>query len=155
PAVLKDAPASLERIVAIGTTSVHTKQDSAADKDRELVRGQRAAEEALAAFSTARGTGYTLFRPTLVYDGQRGKNVARMASLVRRFGVFPVAAPGKGMRQPLHADDLAGACVAALSQQGVHIYDLAGGETLSYRAMLARIFESQGRTPRVLPLPLF
>jgi nucleoside-diphosphate-sugar epimerase len=152
--VLEGAPGSLKRIVAIGTTSVYTKQGSAAAKDQELVRQQRAAEEWLAAFCGSRGVGYTLFRPTLVYDGRHDKNVARIAAIVRRFGFFPVAAPGKGLRQPLHADDLAAACVAALGQQGIHIYELAGGETLSYRAMLARIFESQGRAPRILPLPI-
>jgi nucleoside-diphosphate-sugar epimerase len=154
PKVLEGAPVSLRRIVAIGTTSVHTKAGSPSGKDQELVRQQRAAEEGLAAFCAGRGIGYTLFRPTLVYDGRRDKNIARIAALVRRFGFFPVAAPGRGLRQPLHADDLAIACVAALDQQGTHIYELGGGETLSYRAMLARIFESQGRAPRILPLPV-
>ena len=33
-------------------------------------------------------------------------------------------------------------------------YDVAGAETLTYRAMVERIFEGLGRRPRVLPLPL-
>src|SRR6185312_1554498 len=98
--VLEGAPMSLKRIVAIGTTSIYTKQDSASTKDQELVRQQRAAEEGLAAFCSERDIGYTLFRPTLVYDGHHDKNIARIASIVRRFGFFPVASPGKGLRQP-------------------------------------------------------
>ncbi len=152
--LLPQAPAALQRVVAIGTTSVYTKVESAAAKDRELVRQQRAAEEGLAAFGAARGVGYTLLRPTLVYDGRRDKNIARIAAMVRRFGFFPVAAPGHGLRQPLHADDLAAACVAALDARTSQAYELAGGETLSYRAMLERIFRSLGKSPRVLPLPL-
>jgi nucleoside-diphosphate-sugar epimerase len=152
--VLPEAPASLHRVVAIGTTSVYTKSDSSSDKDRELVRQQRAAEQTLIEFCAARGIVYTLFRPTLVYDGVRDKNVARIARIIRNLGFFPVAAPGKGLRQPLHADDLAAACVAALNARGSNAYELAGGETLTYRAMLERIFQAVGRRPRLLPLPL-
>jgi len=32
-------------------------------------------------------------------------------------------------------------------------YDLPGGETLTYRAMVVRIFEGLGRRPRILALP--
>jgi nucleoside-diphosphate-sugar epimerase len=152
--VLSGAPDSLQRVVAIGTTSVFTKSASASPKDRQLVEDQRNAEEGLVAFCAARGTAYTLFRPTLVYDGHRDKNVARIAQLMRRLHFFPVAAPGRGLRQPLHADDLAAVCVAALQSRGSHAYQLAGGETLSYRTMLERIFRSLGMSPRVLPLPL-
>lgn len=152
--VLKDAPSSLRRIVAIGTTSVYTKRESPSDRDRELVRQQRAAEEALEAFCRQRSIVYTLFRPTLVYDGQRDKNVARIARIVRRVGFFPVAAPGRGLRQPLHADDLAAMCIAALAAPVSRAYTLAGGEVLSYRTMLERIFQAAGRRPRILPLPL-
>jgi nucleoside-diphosphate-sugar epimerase len=152
--VLPGAPDSLQRVVAIGTTSVFTKSASVSPKDRQLVEDQRRAEEGLVTFCAARGAAYTLFRPTLVYDGRRDKNVARIAQLMRRLHFFPVTAPGRGLRQPLHADDLAAACVAALQSRGSRAYQLAGGETLSYRAMLERIFRSLGMRPRVLPLPL-
>ena len=152
--LLPGAPASLQRVIAIGTTSVYTKSESSSPKDRELVRQQRRAEQGLFDACAARGIAYTLFRPTLVYDGMRDKNVARIAQMVRRCGFFPVAAPGKGLRQPLHADDLAAACVAALSAKGSNSYELAGGERLTYRSMLERIFQSLGRKPRILPLPV-
>ena len=152
--VLPGAPASLRRVVAVGTTSVYTKSGSSSPKDRELVRQQRAAEQSLFEACAARDIGYTLFRPTLVYDGQRDQNIARIARIICRVGFFPLAAPGRGLRQPLHADDLAAACVAALSATGSKSYELAGGEQLSYRAMLERIFDSLGRKPRILPLPV-
>jgi nucleoside-diphosphate-sugar epimerase len=152
--VLSGAPTSLRRVVAIGTTSVYTKGDSSSVKDRQLVQQQRAAEQALQEFCAARGIVYTLFRPTLVYDGMRDKNIARIVRIIRVIGFFPVAAPGRGLRQPLHADDLAAACVAALAARESRAYELAGGEVLSYRAMLERIFEALGRQPRVLPLPV-
>jgi nucleoside-diphosphate-sugar epimerase len=153
--VLPGAPVSLKRVVAIGTTSVYTKGESSSAQDRGLVQQQRAAEQVLFDTCAARGIDYTLFRPTLVYDGRRDKNVARIARLIRSFGFFPVAAPAKGLRQPLHADDLAAACVAALSVEGSGSYELASGERLSYRAMVERIFQSLGLRPRILPLPVW
>ncbi|HEY1772215.1 MAG TPA: NAD-dependent epimerase/dehydratase family protein [Gammaproteobacteria bacterium] len=154
PRVLPGAPASLQHVIAIGTTSVYTKGDSRSVKDRELVQQQRAAEQVLTEFCASRGIVYTLFRPTLVYDGLRDKNIARITRLIQALGFFPVAAPGKGLRQPLHADDLAAACVAALDARGSQAYELGGGEVLSYRAMLERIFQALGRRPRILPLPV-
>lgn len=153
--VLPGAPASLKRVVAIGTTSVYTKGESSSPKDRLLVQQQRKAEQGLFDACAARGIAYTLFRPTLVYDGRRDKNIARIARLIRSFGFFPVAAPAKGLRQPLHADDLAAACLAALSARDSKSYELAGGEQLSYRAMIERVFQSLGRRPRILPLPVW
>ena len=152
--VLPGAPTNLRRVMAIGTTSVYTKSDSSSAKDRAMVQQQRAAEEGLAKFCASRGIAHTLFRPTMVYDGRRDKNVARIARLMRTLKFFPVAAPGKGLRQPLHADDLAAACVAALSLSVTQAYELAGGETLSYRAMLERIFQSLGQRPFILPMPV-
>mgnify|MGYP001015744493 CR=1 FL=1 len=33
-------------------------------------------------------------------------------------------------------------------------YNLSGGETLTYRQMVARIFRAMGRAPRIVPLPM-
>ena len=154
PHLLSGLPAGLGRIVATGTTSIFTKMDSSTEKDRRLVAQQRGAEDAVSEYCRQHGLVLTVLRPTLVYDGVRDKNVARIGRLVRRFGVFPVAAPGAGLRQPLHAADLAAACHAALAAKISHTYNLAGAERLAYRAMLERIFTAQGRRPRVLPLPL-
>ncbi|MEO6378029.1 MAG: epimerase, partial [Caulobacteraceae bacterium] len=68
---------------------------------------------------------------------------------------LPLSGRGEGLRQPVHADDLAaGALAAAASPATIgKSYDLPGGETLSYRAMASRLFEAQGRTPRILTMP--
>ena len=63
----------------------------------------------------------------------------------------------KGLRQPIHAEDVAGACSAALQGSDVanRAYNISGGETLTYREMVARIFTALGRRPRVLTVPLW
>ena len=153
--VLAGLPETVAAVVALGTTSVYTKVDARSQNDRRLAEQQARAEEVLRAHCGRHGLRYTLLRPTLVYDGRRDKNVTRIARFIRRLGFFPLAAPGTGLRQPLHADDLAAACHAALEQDGPSkSYNLAGGETLSYRAMLERIFRALGRRPHILPVPL-
>ena len=79
-----------------------------------------------------------------------------IATFVRRFGVFPVVWPGTGRRQPIHADDVALAMAAAASVPAAPgaLFDLPGGDTLTYREMVCRIFESSGRRPILLYLPL-
>jgi len=153
--VLPGLPESVTAIVALGTTSVFTKAEARSEPDRRLAEHQLRAEEALRNHCERRGLHYTLLRPTLVYDGRRDKNVTHIARFICRLGFFPLASPGKGLRQPLHADDLAAAVYAALEHDGPsHSYNLAGGETLSYRAMLERIFRALGRKPHILPVPL-
>ena len=151
--LLRALPASQHpAIVALGTTSVFSKAASADPREQALVRSMQEAEETLQDLARLGKLRSTLLRPTLVYDGRRDKNVTRIARLVRRFGFFPLAAPGRGLRQPLHAEDLAAACVSALDGKG-GVYNLGGGEILSYRVMLERIFAGLGRRPRILPLP--
>jgi nucleoside-diphosphate-sugar epimerase len=81
--------------------------------------------------------------------------VSRLARLARRFGAIPLAGTGAGLRQPVHAEDLARAALAVLDHPATRgrAYDLPGGETLSYRAMVERVFEGLGRRPRVIPVP--
>ena len=92
----------------------------------------------------------------MVYDPGRDGNVSAIAVFIRRFGVFPVVWPGAGRRQPIHADDVAQAMVAALNAPGARgvLFDLPGGETLTYREMVRRIFQSLDRRPVLLYLPL-
>jgi nucleoside-diphosphate-sugar epimerase len=91
----------------------------------------------------------------LVYDCNQDKNITRIANFIRRFGFFPVLGEAGGLRQPVHADDLADACVLAISRTETfnRAYNLSGGETLSYRQMVAKIFHSLGKPARFLPVP--
>ena len=55
----------------------------------------------------------------------------------------------------MHAQDLAAVALTALETPAAagRAYDLPGGETLTYRAMVERIFEGLGRRPHILALP--
>jgi nucleoside-diphosphate-sugar epimerase len=147
--------AGARRLLAVSSTSRLTKAASPVAEERAVAARLAAGEEAVMAQCGAAGAAWTLFRPTLIYAEGEDRNVSRLAALIRRFGVLPLAGRGDGLRQPVHAADLAAAVWQALDAPAAHdrIYALPGGETLSYREMARRIFEALGRRPRLIVLP--
>ena len=131
--VLRDS--GLERVVAFSTTSVLYKLGSGNAAERARILRIAAAEDDMAAYCTREGIAWTLFRPTLVYGCGRDRGIASIAGFVRRFGFFPVAGAASGLRQPVHADDLAHACVRVLDDHNswAKAYTLSGGEVLTCR----------------------
>lgn len=154
-----DASIATPRVVAFGSTSVHVKQDSGDARERDLARRLRAAEARLFDAAARRGVAATVLRPTLVYGTGRDATLTRIAGLARRWRGFVLPRTARGLRQPVHVDDLAEAAVAAFHAQAAHGrgYDLPGGETLAYADMVRRVLACQ--TPplplRRLPMPLF
>jgi nucleoside-diphosphate-sugar epimerase len=113
------------------------------------------AEAAVETWCAGHGVAWTILRPTLIYDEGHDENVSRIARLIRRFHVMPLSGDGAGLRQPVHAEDLAAGALAAAHAPATmnRAYDLVGGETVTYRLMVDRIFEGLGKTPRSLPMP--
>ena len=144
------------RLVALSTASVTYAAGSSDSAERAGSEEVRRAEEDVGRLCRERGIAWTILRPTLIYDPGRDRNVSAIAAMARRFGFVPVAWPATGRRQPIHADDVAQAMVAALDAPGAvdAILGLPGGETLTYRDMVRRIFRSLGRRPVLLYLPL-
>ena len=144
-----------QRLVAVSSTSRITKADSPVAEERAVAVRLAEGEDAVIAACTAASVAWTLLRPTLIYAEGEDRNVSRLAGLIARFGVLPLAGRGDGLRQPVHAADLAVAVLQALDAPAAsnRTYALPGGETLSYRAMAVRIFEALGRRPRLLSLP--
>jgi len=156
PLIPELAERGTERLVAFGSTSRFTKLDSTSRKERQMASRLAWAEEAMATGCAVAGIDWTLFRPTLIYGGGLDRNVSAIARFIHRFGFFPIVGRGQGSRQPVHADDLAAACLLALetgSTQG-RAYNLTGGSTLSYADMVRSIFRGLDRRERVLRVPL-
>jgi nucleoside-diphosphate-sugar epimerase len=142
------------RLVALSSTSRFTKHDSADAAERDVAQKIASAEEAVHAWRVARGVSTVILRPTLIYDGLHDKNVALIAAFIRRRGWFPVLGAASGLRQPVHVDDVAAACAAALTAGAPKAaYDLSGAETLSYRDLVGRVARAVGGNPRVVALP--
>lgn len=148
------AAAGVRRVVAVSSTSRSSKASSPDPAERAVAARLAAAEEAVTSWAGAHGVQSVILRPTLVYDGVHDRNVTTIAAFVQRWGVFPLVGSGSGLRQPLHADDLAAACVAALTAPEPRpCYDVSGGETLTYRVMVGRIFDAVGRPARFIHVP--
>lgn len=145
----------MRRLVAFSSTSIFTKGASGTDEEREVVERLSSGEKSTIEFCSAHNVAWTILRPTLIYDEGQDENVTRIAAMIRKFGVFPVCAPANGLRQPVHARDLAHAALAAATAECAHdkAYNVPGGEDLTYRAMVERIFLALGRRPAILPLP--
>ncbi|MBC6981051.1 NAD-dependent epimerase/dehydratase family protein [Caulobacter sp. 17J80-11] len=145
----------MTRLVAFSSTSRFTKERSPDPAERAVAARLADGEARVEAFCATCGVAWTVLRPTLIYAEGLDRNVSRLAGLARRFGVLPLSGHARGLRQPVHADDLAAAAVEALGREAAfgRAYDLPGGETLSYRAMAERVFAGLGRTPRILSVP--
>lgn len=146
------AAPSLQRVVAFTSTSIVTKMNSELAAERESVRQWAEAEQRLIATCTQLGVAWTVLRPTIIYDEGRDANITRLARLIVRIGFMPLAGSGAGLRQPVHAMDLAiGALAAAASPAAANkIYALPGTDTISYCEMVGRIFDGLHRTRRVV-----
>jgi nucleoside-diphosphate-sugar epimerase len=146
-----------QRVVALSSTSRFTKEDSPDPGERAVARRLAEGERRLRRWAGARRASAVILRPTLIYGYGRDRNIGEVARFIRRFGFFPVCGRASGLRQPLHAGDVARACLAALDAppSGVRNYNLSGGEVLTYRAMVSRVFEALGKRPLFLPLPLW
>ena len=112
-------------------------------------------EQALQAACAERGIALLLLRPTLIYGCGMDRNVSVLADLARRFGMIPLAGPASGLRQPVHADDLALLAVLALQTDRPldTVSAACGGSTLTYREMAGRVAALQPRPVRLPALP--
>jgi len=142
------------RLVATSSMSAESKQDSCVPADREISRQLRAGEAALIAACARHGCAWTILRPTLVYGAGLDKSLTPIAQCAARLHLFPLPA-GRGRRQPVHADDIAQAVMAALDCQASvgRILPIGGGEQLRAEQMFARVRASLSTPTIPLPLP--
>jgi nucleoside-diphosphate-sugar epimerase len=138
--IVESAP-GLRRVVAFSSSSVLSKADSADSAERASMAAMARDEAALAAACAARGLPMLLLRPTLIYGCGLDRNVSLLAACARRFGAIPLAGKAAGLRQPVHADDLAALALRALTAPAPVSLDspACGGSTLTYREMARRV----------------
>ena len=147
---------SLKRAVIFSSTSVITKLDSEVVAEREKLKNLVDAEQTIAAACERNNVAWTILRPTLIYAEGRDTNITPLSRLIRRFGFMPLVGGAPGLRQPVHAEDLATGAIAAASSPAAanKFYSLPGGETLSYREMVGRIFDGLRKPRRPVPVPV-
>lgn len=152
--VVEQCP-QLKRAVIFSTSSVFSKLESQDRREKRHMQQIVMDEAALSNTCEAQGITLSLYRPTLIYGCGIDGNVSWLAKWIRKFGFMPVAGDAAGLRQPVHADDLAAAAVATLTSQTPLALDvpLCGGSTLSFREMVEAIFHGLDKPVRILSVP--
>lgn len=147
---LRSAP----RVIATSSMSAESKRESLVPAERETARRLRAGELALAAACASHGCAWTVLRPTLVYGAGLDQSLSPIARRAMRLRLFALPA-GRGLRQPVHADDIAQAVLAALERPASsgRIVPIGGGERLPSAQMFARVRHSLPRATLPLPVP--
>lgn len=145
-----------KRLIAFGSTGRYSKSHSDNIREQAFVASTAEAEAAIARLCSESGIAWTIFRPTLIYGAGMDRNVTLIAKMIRRYRCFPLLGASRGLRQPVHAADLAEACRLALDNPATYgiAYNLSGGETLTYLDMVRRIFAAQNMEPRFVRVPL-
>jgi nucleoside-diphosphate-sugar epimerase len=140
------------RLVAFSSTSALTKSNSSEPSDREISALLSEGEARLRELHPS----VTILRPTMIYGGPGDRNVERVAQQLLKFPFFPLVGSGMGLRQPVHADDLATAAVlsAKSSLASGKTYNLAGSGVLPFRQMIQRIGAANNSAVRFVSIPL-
>ncbi len=146
------ADAEVKRVIAFGSTSVFVKALSKNSYEREVVEMLSQAESTISEKCTAKEMQWTILRPTVIYGVGLDLSITSLAQFIRRFRFFPVYPPAFGKRQPVHADDLALAVMQALFKESTYgkAYNVSGGEIMTYREMLERLFRLYNKPPRIV-----
>ena len=148
---------ALRRVVVFTSTSIVTKANSEIKSEREGLRRLAEGEQRLTAVCERLESveGGIIPRPTLIYDEGHDTNITRLAGLIGRFGFLPLLGGGTGLRQPVHAEDLAVGALAAMAAPVAsnETYVLAGRDVMTYREMVGRIFDGMARPRRLVSVP--
>jgi nucleoside-diphosphate-sugar epimerase len=143
------------RIVAIGSTARMHKRDSPDAGERDDAQRLEHAEQALFEYGRRHGTAVTVLRPSLLYGNGLDRSLTPLALRARRWRVLPWPRGAAGLRQPVHVEDVARAVLTCLPAEASHGrgFDLPGGETLPFDAMVARCLARQAEGAHLLRLP--
>jgi nucleoside-diphosphate-sugar epimerase len=143
------------RLVALSSTSRFTKIESSNEAEKAIAARLTEGEESLKAWAESKSIEWVILRPTLIYGHGRDKNISEIIRFIRRFGFFPLLGKAHGLRQPIHVEDVAKACIAALESPSAvnRSYNISGEETIPYSEMTSRVFAALNRSPRLLTIP--
>lgn len=143
-------------VVALSSLSAQTKAESRHPDERLLAQRLQQAEATLQKRARERGWRLRLLRVSLIYDPvHRQLSLDRLVDVARRLRCLPLPADATGLRQPVHADDLALAMLALAEADAPlpEVLRLPGGETLPFNQMVSRYVQAQAPGLRVRAVP--
>lgn len=142
-------------VVALSSMSATTKfAGSSHGSERAVAQRLLDAEAFLAARSRRMEWKLVVLRPTLIW-GAGDRSITPLLALASRMGMLPLPSGARGLRQPVHAVDLARALVQAALFPGIGPgpWPAPGGEVLAFDEMLARCLAVAVPRARLLRVP--
>jgi nucleoside-diphosphate-sugar epimerase len=141
-------------LVATSSMSILTKASSAQPAERAVVEQLQRGEALVQAQCQRLGMRWTILRPTLIYGAGRDRSLTPIARRAVASRLFPLPGGG-GLRQPVHADDLAQLVLRALDQPHADgcIVPAGGGERLRAGQMFARVRQALPLATVAVPVP--
>ena len=94
----------------------------------------------------------TVFRPSIIYTP--GDPWLTLLDRLSRLPAMPVSGSGRAQYQPVWAEDVAAAVMAALANGSSSTFDLAGPEVLSYNEIVRTVLRAAHRRRRLVHVPL-
>ena len=149
--------AGVRQFIVFSSTSVVSKTASKNHAEQQLVKRLSDAEQAIKQFCSRLEVSLTILRPSLIYGYGRDQNISHIASFINKFGFAVVAGKARGLRQPVHADDLAKVCISLIEnpQPRHRTYTLAGADVITYRTMVEVIFSKLNKRSVIIGIPLW
>ena len=153
---LVNSGASFDRIIAFSTSSVLTKAESSHSSDIKLVSDFERAQLRLKDWCMSSSVSCVILQPTMIYDIGRDHNLTVMKNFIEKYRFFPLIGGYNGLRKPVSAIDLGMLVLDILGKQTwsgqFMIFTVSGGETISFRELLERIFCLCGARPIFIPV---
>lgn len=145
------------QLIALSSTSLFGKTKEMDRQEREITKRIVSAEEHVRVNSETFRIPYTILRPTLIYDCVHDHSINFISQIIRRFGFFMVAGNAAGLRQPVHAEDVAQAIVNSIANEPAYnkLLYVTGGETITYFTMIRRVAEALKSPIRIITVPKF
>lgn len=152
-------PPAQVRVLALSSLSAEWKRSSRQPSERALALRLLTAEQALLDTCLRAGAEATILRCGLIWerlDGEgRDRSLSPLLRLASRWRVLPWPRAARGLRQPVHADDIAAALMSASARSFAQpLLSLPGPHSLDWPSMLQRSFESSHPSPRLLSVPM-
>ena len=151
---LNAAPA--RRVVATSSMSAVSKHTARFAEDRAIAQRLLAGEARLRAVCAKLEMPCLILRPTMIYGLGLDQNLSAVArgAMARRVFFAPVS---RGIRQPVHAEDVAEAAVRGSRVEPAlnETIEIGGGERLTVREMFSRVHRSLPRATLHVPAPGF
>lgn len=152
-------PSAGTRVLALSSLSASWKLDSPQPAERALAQRLCDAERALFELCAQAEASVCVLRAGLIHGAGVDRSLSPLLRLARRLRVLPWPRAARGLRQPVHADDVARALLAAAArdwrnQAAAAPLQLPGPEALDFASMLRRSFACETPSPRLLCLPM-